>query len=158
MWFDEQRLKQGHEFQGFGIAAVAAGQLSKLDNGFIRNFIVRNEEVTQFVNKGSNAVFEFAFPLMQKIYYSKTLILKEQAKIWIDSYGLKEQCEILDPLYKALSYKAIKRLSKMAKGQGIFKLGVPGRLRFEGDITNCESRFEHAKTKILPHYLLTKEN
>lgn len=67
--------------------------------------------------------------------------------------GLQEQCEILEPLYTKLSDKAIFRLSKMAKGKGIFKLGVPKALRFEGPIKNCENRFNHAVNKLLPYYL-----
>ena len=32
-WFDFEREKSGHEINWIGIAAIAAGQLSKLDNG-----------------------------------------------------------------------------------------------------------------------------
>ena len=60
-WFDTEIRKQGHEVNGVGVAAVAASQLSKLDNGFIRFFIVRNKEIVDFINDGSFVVFEFSF-------------------------------------------------------------------------------------------------
>ena len=153
LWFDTVIKKQGHELNGVGVAAVAAGQLSKIDSGFIRFFIIRNKEVVDFVNDGSLLVFEFSFPLLQDLYNSDDLIKGEDAKNWSLKYGLQEQCEILEPLYSKLSDKAVIKLSKMAKGKGVFILGVPKALRFEGDIKNCENRFNHALHKLLPYYL-----
>jgi hypothetical protein len=152
-WFDTEIRKQGHEVNGVGVAAVAASQLSKLDNGFIRFFIVRNKEIVDFINDGSFVVFEFSFPLLQDLYNSDDLLKGEEAKNWSLKTGLQEQCEILEPLYNKLSDKALFRLSKMAKGKGIFKLGIPKALRFEGAINNCENRFNHAVNKLLPYYI-----
>ena len=48
LWFDAERKKQGHEIKAAGIAAIVANQFSKLDNAFIRFFIIRNKEVLNF--------------------------------------------------------------------------------------------------------------
>lgn len=85
----------------------------------------------------------------------------EKAKDWDLNYGKKEQCEILEPLYQKLSNKAILRLQKMAKGKGIFNFAVPNELKLNGDIRNCQARFEHGKNKLLPYYLkhnISKKN
>jgi len=153
LWFDSERKKQGHEIKGIGIAAIAASQLSKVDIWFIRCFIVRNKEVVNFVHEGSDKVFEFAFPLLNKIYFSKKIIKGNEAINWSLKYGEIEQCEILEPLYQNLSPRALQKLNKMAKGKGIFKLGVPHRLKYEGRIEDCQTRFEHATTKLLSFYL-----
>lgn len=153
IWFDAERKKQGHEILGVGIAAIAAEQLSKLDSGFIRFFVVRNQEVVAFANKGSHKVFEFGFPLMKDVYFSDELITKKNAENWSLKYGKIEQCEILEPLYKQLSPKALSRLEKMARGKGIFNLAVPKRLKFVGDIKDCQTRFEHGLYKLKPYYL-----
>ncbi|RLD27472.1 MAG: hypothetical protein DRI54_01035 [Bacteroidetes bacterium] len=144
LWFDAERKRQGHEIVGVGVAAIVADQLSKLDNGFIRVFIVGNKEVEKFANEGSEIVFEFAFPLLKEVYFSKKLIKGEEAINWSLINGEIEQCQILEPLYNNLSPKAIKKLSKMAKGKGIYSLGVPKSLRYEGNIEDCQARFEHA--------------
>ncbi|MDV7186802.1 hypothetical protein R3X25_05860 [Lutibacter sp. TH_r2] len=155
-WFDTERIKQGHEINGVGIAAIAATQLSNMDSGFIRFFIVRNNEIVQFANKGSQKVLKFSFPLLSKVYFSKEIIVGEKAKKWDVENGKFEQCEVLEPLYKKLSDKALHRLKKIAKGQGIFNLAVPKELKFEGEISNCQTRFEHGKNKILPYYLKSR--
>lgn len=153
LWFDFERKKQGHEIKGIGIAAIAASQLAKLDIGFIRCFIVRNKEVVKFVNEGSEKVFEFAFPLLNNIYFSNEIIKGKEAVNWSLKHGEIEQCEILEPLYKNLSPRALHKLNRMAKGKGFFKLGVPKRLKYEGRIEDCQTRFEHATTKLLSFYI-----
>lgn len=156
LWFDVERIKQGHEIQWIGIAAVAADQLSKLDIEFIRVFVVRNAEIVKFANEGSKKVLEFAFPKLKKVYYSNKLIKGKDAENWDKNYRFDEQCIILDPLFKKLSDKAFIKLTRMMKGKGIFTLGVPKSLKFEGELDNCESRIAYGINKILPSYLNKK--
>lgn len=158
LWFDRERIKKGHEIKWIGIAAIAAGQLSKLDVGFIRCFIIGNKEVVKFTNEGSEKVFEFAFPLIKKLYFSNEILKGETAVNWSLQYSTMEQCQILEPLYKNLSTKALQKLNRMAKGAGIFKLGVPKRLRYVGNIEDCESRSDHATNKMLLYYLGNQQN
>lgn len=157
-WFDIERKKKGHEMVGVGIASIAANQLSRIDNFVIRFLIIRNKEIVLFANNGSQKVFEFAFPLLKEVYFSKQILNGEKAKLWDLTYGEMEQCEILEPLYRKLSFKAISRLEKMAKGKGIFNLGVPNELKYQGQIDNCQARFEHGKTKLLLYYLQKNAN
>ena len=157
LWFDIERKKEGHEIVGVGVAAIVADQLSKLNNCFIRIFIVRNKEVVKFANEGSELVFEFAFPLLKEVYFSNKIIKGEDAVNWSLKNGKIEQCQILEPLYKALSPKALDKLNKMAKGKGIYNLGVPKSLRYVGNIEDCNTRFEHAIIKVLPYYTNTQE-
>ena len=157
-WFDTEIKKKGHEVRGVGIASIAANQLSKMDNFFIRFFIVRNKEIVLFANNGSNKVFEFAFPLLNEIFFSKEVLKGEKAKLWGIKHGKIEQCEILEPLYQKLSFNALYRLEKMAKGKGVFNLAVPNELKYEGKIDNCQTRFEHGKNKLLPYYLKKSSN
>lgn len=151
-WFDKERIKQGRHIKSVGIAAVAAKQLSKVDNGFSCFFIIRNNEVVRFVNKGSKQVFEFSFKLIRDRFFSKNILSKEKAEIWDKNNGIEEQCHVLEALCQNLSIRALYRLEKMAKGKGIFKFAVPKRLRFKGDLINCEDRFRHGATILLREY------
>jgi len=153
LWFDDEREKLGHEINGVGVAAVVAGQLSNFDNYFIRTFIVRNKEVVWFGNEGSKKVLEFAFPLLKKVYFSNNILKQQEAKDWDIKNGKIEQCQILEAIYNKLSAKAIRKLERMAKGKGIYNLGVKNELKFEGDITDCKSRYEHAFSKLITYYL-----
>ncbi len=142
-WFDAERQKQGQDIQWAGVAHIVAGQLSKMDCGLIRIFIVRNKEVVAFANEGSKKVFEFAFQKLQKVYFSKEPIKGDSAIAWDTAYGIEEQCDILGPLYTQLSPKALHKLDRMAKGKGIFVLAVAKPLKYEGEINDCQTRFKH---------------
>ena len=153
LWFDQVRKKQGHEVKWIGIATIAANQLSHVENNFIKIFIVRNKEVVQFSQNGSEAVFAYAFPEMKKVYNKTSPLKGVEAQIWDNKYGLIEQCEILEPLYQKLSQKALHKLERMAKGKGVFKFGVHKKLQFIGEIDNCNTRFKHGINILLPYYL-----
>lgn len=151
IFFNQIRMKQGHDIKWVGIASVAANQLSKMENWFLRLLVVRSKELIEFSHKGSTKVFAFSFPQLQHIYKSEHIITGEEALIWDEKYGTLEQCEILQDLYNKLSAKAIKKLERMAKGKGIFCFGVPKKLRFEGNISDCKNRYEHGKNKLIPY-------
>lgn len=153
VWFDCEREKQGHEIKWIGIAAVASGQFSKLDNGFIRFVVVHNKEVVDFVFDASDSVLAFAFPILKEVYFSSKPIKGEMAEKWTNDYGKHEQCDVLDPMYARLSPKALQKLEFMAKGKGLFRFGVPKVLKYEGSLSDCQDRVEHGLNKILPYYL-----
>lgn len=158
LWFDLERKKQGHEIKWIGIAAIAAGQLSKLDIGLIRSFVVRNKEIVKFANEGSESVFDFAFPRLKKVYFSNKILRGEDAVNWSLEFAKIEQCQILQPLYDNLSPAALDRLNKMAKGEGIFNLGIPASLKYVGPIEDCEKRIAHVKNKMFAFYLRSQKN
>lgn len=147
MWFDSEREKQGHDIKWIKTAGMVADQLSKLDCGFIRIFVVRNKEVVTFSNEGSQKVFAFAFSQLKDLYFSDVILKGTVAKDWDKTYGMKEQCEILEPLYEKLSEKALWKLDRMAKGKGFFALGISKEWKFVGSIKDCEARFEHGMSK-----------
>ncbi len=157
-WFDSERIKQGHEIKWIGIAGVAANQLSKIDVGIIRFLLVRNQEIVKFANEGSKKVLQFAFPLLKALYFSGKVIKGEAAKEWEVTYGKKEQCKILQPIYDELSPKAMKKLERMAKGKGLFCFGVPKQLKYKGKIEDCQARYEHGLNELIPYYLLKHRN
>lgn len=153
LWFDARRIEQGHEVKWIGLATIAASQLARVENDVLRALIVRNKEVVNFVREGCRTVFAYSFPKMRALYFAKAPLKGEAATAWDDEHGLKEQCDILNPVYLALSPKALKRLDKMAKGKGIFCLGVKKELRYEGDLLDCNARYKHGPDKLLPYYL-----
>jgi hypothetical protein len=153
IWFDDKRKEQGHDINAAGVAAIVANQFAKIEVDVIRWFVVRNKEIVHFADTGSRLVFDFAFPLMNEIFFSTELFKGDDADNWSLKQGKIEQCQILEPLYNNMSAKAIERLEKMAKGKGLFFFGVPKKLRYEGSINDCNKRLEHAIKKILPYYI-----
>lgn len=152
-WFDTERKKQGHEILWIGISSIATGQLAKIEHFGIRTFIINNKNIVQFANDGSLAVLKYAFPQLKRVYFSTEIIKGNAAKNWDLKFGQKEQCIALDSCYLKLTAKDLHKLERMAKGKGIYNLGIPKKLRFEGKIENCNDRFEHGLNKLIPYYL-----
>jgi hypothetical protein len=98
-------------------------------------------------------VLEFAFPLIKEVYFSNNILKNREAIEWDIKIGKIEQCQIVETIYNQLSPKAIRKLEHMGKGKGIYNLGVKNELKFEGDITDCKARYEHAFTKLYRYYL-----
>ena len=98
----------------------------------------------------------YAFPLLQEVYSSDNILKGDKATRWDVKYMETEQCHIIETLYEQLSQKAIKKLHRIAKGRGIYNLGVKNELKFEGDINNCKSRTKHAFSKVQTYYLENK--
>lgn len=155
-WFDATRIECGHETKWFGLAQIALGQLARMENGFIRKVIVRNKEIEGFVEDGCTAAFEYAFLKMRELYTAEAAITGQAAADWDEQCGRTEQCEVLDSFYRNLPEKAFMKLERMAKGKGIYRLGLRKKLRYTGDIYVCELRYQHGMDKLLPHYLRKK--
>ena len=155
-WFDIEREKLEHEIKIIGIAAIVAGQLSNLDNYFIRTFIIRNKEVVWFGNEGSKQVLKYAFPLLKEVYFSNEILKGRKAENWDRKYIKTEQCQIVESVYKQLSSKAMHKLERLAKGKGIYSVKVTNKLKFEGDIRDCKTRYEHVFSKLNAYYLDNK--
>lgn len=147
-WFDQEIKKKGHEIKWIGIAEIVANQLSNLDYGFVRMVVVRNQEVVDFANNGCTDVLAYAFPKLKEVYFSSEILKGKTADDWDTAYGRNEQCVILEPLYKELSSKALRKLDRMAKGKGIYTFAVSKEMKYQGSIEDCESRFLHGRDRV----------
>ena len=52
--------------------------------------------------------------------------------------------------------KAYQKLDRIIKGKGIYGIGVPQKLRFEGELNDCQARIKYGHEKILPLCLAKK--
>lgn len=152
-WFDQERKIVGIDQDVVGIMAIVAGQLSYFDNGFIRHVMVRNKEVIWFGNEGSRKVLAYAFPFLKQMYEPQNIPDQIRSKKDALLFLKIEQCQIVEMLYQELSPQAIKKLTRIAQGRGMYGLGVKKELKFEGDITDCEVRYAHVLSKLYPYYL-----
>ncbi len=156
VWFDKERIELGHEIQWIGIASLATQQLSKLNAGFIQFFIVRNNELKLFAKEGSKEVFSYTFPKLKELYFSNIPIQGVLAKKWDENHSINEQCEVLIPIFEKLSEKAYQKLERIIKGKGIYSIGIPRKLRFDGELIDCQARIKYGYKRILPLYLSKK--
>lgn len=156
LWFDAERIEKGHEINMIGVVGLVAGQLSKFDSFFISKIVIHNKEVVWFGHEGSDKVLEFAFPLLRDVYFSKDLLKGQEAKAWDLQFEKREQCDVVEAVYNQLTDKAFRKLERIAKGKGIYNLAVKKEIKFEGELTKCNLRYEYAITKLMKYYIENK--
>lgn len=155
-WFDSWRIKKGHEIKWVGIASIIASQFSKFDSKFVA-FLIRNKEVIKFANEGNKASFKDVFPRLHKIYLLDTLIVGTSAVNWDSKYLYREQCIVVDPIFNKLNRKTLKKIGRIANRKGFYKMAIPKKIKFDGDISNCKDRYEHGMNRLIPFYQSKKK-
>lgn len=78
----------------------------------------------------------------------------DAAKLWDASILYKEQFIIVQPIYQKQNAATIMELSRMAKGDGVYKTAYlfQEELRFQGDILNPQDRYNHGMNRVVPYY------
>ena len=69
----------------------------------------------------------------------------------------KEQYQWLQGIYQSIDLKSLKTIERMAKGKGIYSLMVVKALRFRGDISIAEARYDYAMQILLEYCKKTYE-
>ncbi|TYA56012.1 Insecticidal toxin complex protein [Formosa maritima] len=112
-------------------------------NSFPFNMFTR-KEVKLYATKGSKTVFNKAFSIIKKLYFSESILNKEDALTWDESIIYKEQYNWLEEIYNGIDAKTLKTIDKMAQGKGIYTFIVPKEVAFSGDLSDKENRYNYA--------------
>ena len=107
--------------------------------------------IKQYTKAGSAIVFKNAFIELHKLYLSKEILKGAQAKLWDKRIIKEEQFIWINSIYKTMDDKSIKTLECIAKGKGIYGLGVPKSIRFKGDLAKAEARYNYALEVLYPY-------
>lgn len=153
-WFQNSTDLKGFETSWAGAAHVVALQMVNIHSPFVR-FIDNSveSEVKAFAEEGNKVIFEHVFGKLRDLYNGDKLV-GEAARQWDVNTLMVEQRDIVGPLYNKQSSAVLNELSKMAKGQGMYSLGVVNELRFKsnGNIRDWRQRFNHGMTVSLPFW------
>jgi hypothetical protein len=156
-WFQKTTELRGYETKWAGAAFVVAAQMSNIHS--INSSLIDNDvesDIKAFAESGNKDIFNNFFKKLRDLYNGP--VLKGQtAKNWDTVTLTVEQRDIVGPTYfkyQRLNPKIIQVLSKMAKGQGLFGIGVSPELRFDEhkDIMDWKNRFNHGMTVAVPFW------
>ena len=139
-WVDDERHKHGHEVKWAGNAYFVSKKLVYLDNIFIRILIIHDRKFMAFVHESNNLILEHILPELSNLYQMQKPLKGETACNWDSTIIYKEQCTVLDTLYRQQPKRVLKRFGRMAEGRGIYMFAVPKELRMHGDIQDCKTR------------------
>jgi len=110
--------------------------------------IFTNKSIKSYANQGSETVFMQVFSSLKTLYHSESILKSEAALAWDETILYKEQWDWIQPIYNDIDENTLKTIEKMAKGNGFYSLMVPKAIRFEGDISNQNSRYQYALNQL----------
>jgi len=158
-WLATDLSNRGFETMWVGAASVVAGQMALMDSEPLVAALSLYEgadvmaDVVAFANKGNRAIFNDVYPKLSKLYTGAPL-KGQAARSWDNVTLRNEQYNVVGPIYRVQSKSTISVLESMAKGKGIYGLGLTSALRFEGNLLSPSDRFNHGASKVTNFYRL----
>ena len=113
--------------------------------------IFSKKDIKAYAKQGSEAVFNNVFIELQRLYNSPSILKAEKALEWDRAILKKEQYEWIDSIYKTMDAKNLKTLERIAKGKFLYGLFVPKSIRFKGDLSKAEIRYDYAIEVLKPY-------
>jgi hypothetical protein len=148
-WFYKELYKQGHEVVWVTMSYFISKKLHLVESfpysiGFKKKTIYH-------VRQGSEDVFNSAFIELKTIFNLEDVLLGNDALEWDKTILFKEQFEWINGIYKDMDARSLKTVERIAKGECLYRLVVPKKIRFKGDISNPEVRYNYA-VQVLREY------
>ncbi len=153
-WFQHTTDSEGFETNWAGAAHIVAKQMSNIHGPFTSMMSNKVEsDVKAFAEEGNKAIFENVFGRLKDLYNGGPRT-GACARDWDNQTLTIEQRDIVGPIYNKQRSAVLDELSLMAKGQGMYKYGVPKQLRFneKGNVRDWKQRFSHGMNVALPYW------
>ena len=141
-WLNNNLQQKGHEVLWVAMASYISHKL-RLVRAFPYS-VFTNETLKMYTELGSETVFNESFTLLKDIFLLKETLQKGEALQWDKKILYEEQYQWLANIYTQMDSRTIRKIDRMAKGKFLFGLVVPKRVRFTGDISVTEDRYNYA--------------
>ncbi|WP_341216869.1 Insecticidal toxin complex protein [uncultured Wocania sp.] len=141
-WLYQALDKKGHEVVWVKMAHYISTKLRKMESFPYSLFL--NIKILEYANSGSKQVFNKAFAELNSIYKSNKIYKGNLAIKWDENMLCKEQYKWIDGIYKTMDKSSFKKIQRIAKGTFLYRLVVPKKIRFKGNLSNAEARYNYA--------------
>lgn len=141
-WYYSVIEKQGHEVVWPKMAYFISSKL-RLVKAFPYTFFTK-KSIKRYSYQGSETVFNNAFSEMKQLYFSKLILKGNEALQWDESILYKEQHKWIESIYISMDANSLKTIERMAKGNGFYSIMLAKEIRFQGDISRANDRYDYA--------------
>ncbi len=148
-WLYEALEAKGHEVVWPKMAHFISNRLRLIKAFPYRLFMKKN--IKKYAYLGSQTAFAGAFETLGTLYFSNEILKGNDALLWDEQILYQEQHVWLSEIYDEVDPSTLKTIERMAKGKGFYGVIVPKEIRFEGDISLEENRYNYA-LQILRQY------
>jgi len=148
-WLNNKIIEQGHDIVWIRMSYFISRKLHKMESfPYSINF---TKETLHNVRKGSEVVFNNAFKDLKAILHSDKILKENDALAWDKTILFQEQYKWIDSIYKKMNQKSLKIFVRIAKGKFPYSLFVSKEIRFKGDISIPQERYEYAVRVLRPY-------
>ncbi|MEZ4792495.1 MAG: Insecticidal toxin complex protein [Gelidibacter sp.] len=150
-WLDSELKAKGHEVVWPSMASFISNKLRLLECFPYR--MLTNRKMKEYAKAGSDAVFINSFGALNNLYQSEPILKGENAVQWDKDILHEEQYEWVEEVYQTMDARSIEHIERIAKGKSFYSMFVPKEIRFEGDISKAEDRYDYALHKLREYCL-----
>lgn len=149
-WLNHQFKTRGHEVIWQEMAYYISLKLRSIETFPYCVFISKN--VKKYAHQANEVIFNNAFEKLKTLFNSDNVLKKDEATSWDEMMLQNEQHIWVESIYKVLDKKSIKQIERIVKGKFLYALVVPKAIRFNGDISSPEERYDYARNTFRPYF------
>ncbi len=149
VWIDNEFKIKGHEVIWQKMAYYISCKLRLLET--FPHSMFSSKQVKDYARQGSEVVFNNTFERLIGIFDADVVLKNEEANQWDTTILHDEQYIWLEGVYKIIDKKSLIQIERMASGKFLYALVVPRAIRFKGDLSSPEERFNYAVNILRPY-------
>lgn len=142
LWYSAEIAKKGH-YVTWPTMAYYINKKLNLTNTFPFSLFV-SKNIKQYAINGSEDVFNNCFVNLYALFKNKKPLTKIETQNWDEHILYMEQYKWLESIYKNMPERTLNTIERMAKRKCLYALVVPKEIKFKGDISKAESRYNYA--------------
>jgi len=140
-WLHQDLKSKGHQVLWPSIAYFVSNKL-RLVKVFPYGLFTKRK-IKEYSKEGSSIVFNKSFVDLAVLYKSEIILKGEDALQWDKALLYKEQYIWLENIYSDIDKKTFKTIERIAKGKFLYGIVLPKEVRFKGDISKAEARYNY---------------
>ncbi|RKE92184.1 Insecticidal toxin complex protein [Ichthyenterobacterium magnum] len=141
-WLNAELRIKGHEVVWLSMAQYISHKLRLVDAFPYSLFTTK--QFKNYTRNGSKVVFNNVFDVLKQLYDSEIILKGNEALAWDKSILKKEQYKWIQSIYNTMDSRSLNQIERVAKGKFLYGLLVPKAIRFKGDISKAEERYNYA--------------
>lgn len=145
-WLYIESEKIGHEVLWFKMVHFISNKLHKAENFPLNIFV--DKKIMQYANSCSEIIFNNAFNEVKSLFKLELPLTEKQALEWDKDMFYKEQYVWVDGVINTIDAKSVQKIERVLQGEFLYSLLVPKEIRFDGNLTNREERYNYALNKL----------
>ena len=145
-WLNIELKAKGHEVVWPSMAYYISNKLRLLE--CFPYEMLTKRQMKAYAKAGSEAVFVNAFETLNDLFHSEEVLKRKAAVDWDKAILQEEQFVWIEAIYQTIDEKSLQQIERIAKGKSVYGLFVPKAIRFEGDISIAEDRYNYALNKL----------